>query len=189
MNRVVCLLAVVAAASLGPVTAEVSGDAWLGEKPAVDAVIWLEAPDAPRAAARQAAVMDLRNMAFSPRVLVIRKGSTVSFPNNDRVYHDVLSDHDGQTVSLGAYPAGTVQQIRFDRPGLSRIFCQIHPQMAAYVLVVDSPYFAVTDSNGRFTMASVPFGEYRYHAWRPGGPTLDRSVVVNAATRLEVRWP
>src|SRR6185436_8105708 len=62
MNRVVCLLAVVAAASLGPVTAEVSGDAWLGEKPAVDAVIWLEAPDAPRAAARQAAVMDLRNM-------------------------------------------------------------------------------------------------------------------------------
>jgi plastocyanin len=189
MNRVVCLAAVIAAASFGPAAADVSGDAWLGEKPAVDAVIWLEAPDAPRPAAQPAITLDLRNMAFSPRVLVVRRGSTVSFPNNDRVYHDVFSDLDGQMVALGMYPVGTVHQIRFDRAGLNRIFCHIHPQMAAYVLVVDSPYFAVTDASGKFTMTSVPLGEYRYHAWRPGGPTLDRTVVVNAATRLEVRWP
>jgi hypothetical protein len=61
--------------------------------------------------------------------------------------------------------------------------------MAAYILVVDSPYFAVSDASGRFAMTSVPLGEYRYHAWRPGGPTLENTLVVNAATRLEVRWP
>jgi plastocyanin len=189
MNRVVCLVAVIAAASLGPASGDVSGDAWMGEKPVVDAVVWLDAPDAPRPSMQPPIVLDQRSLAFTPRVLVVRKGSMVTFPNNDRVYHDVFADRDGQQISLGKFPTGTVQQIRFDRPGLSRVFCHIHPQMAAYILVVDSPYFAVSDASGRFAMTSVPLGEYRYHAWRPGGPTLENTLVVNAATRLEVRWP
>src|SRR5262245_5393866 len=98
MNRVVCLLAAFVAVSLGPASGEVSGDAWLGDKPAADAVIWLEAPEAPRQPSRTPIVLDQRNMSFSPRVLVVRKGSMVTFPNNDRVYHDVFADRDGQVI-------------------------------------------------------------------------------------------
>ena len=97
-----------------------------------------------------------------------------------------------RTVGLilyGLYPVGSVQRVRFDQPGLSRIFCHIHPEMAAYIMVVDTPYFAVANERGQFTLPSVPFGEYRYHAWRPGGPTLDGTIAVNAATQLGVRWP
>jgi plastocyanin len=190
MNRVVCLLALVAAASLGSATSEISGDARLGDKPVADAVVWLDAPNAPRSAAPVTATLDQRDMTFLPRVLAVRTGTTVTFPNNDRVFHDVFSDHEGKTSSLGTYPVGTEQRIRFTQAGLSRIFCHIHPQMAAYIVVVDSPYFAVADAGGRFTLPSVPVGEYRYHAWRPGGPTLDNTITVaGASMRLEVRWP
>jgi plastocyanin len=189
MTRVVCLIAILTAASLGPASADVSGDARLGGRPIADAVVWLDAPESPRSATEARVVLDQRNLTFSPRVLVVRKGTTVTFPNNDLVFHDVFSDHEGKKFSLGLYPVGTMRQIQFDQVGLSRIFCHIHPQMAAYVMVVDSPYFAVTDSRGRFTLPSVPMGEYRYHAWRPGGSTLDDRVLVTAATLLGVRWP
>jgi len=190
MNRVVCLVALIAAASLGPASSDVSGDARFGERPVADAVVWLDAPHATRSASQAQVTLDQRNMSFLPRVLAVRKGTTVAFLNNDRVFHDVFSDHEGKTLSHGRYPAGTAQHVRFDRAGLSRIFCHIHPQMAAYILVVDSPYFAVADAAGRFTLPSVPAGEYRYHAWRPGGPTLDSTIAVGGtATRLEVRWP
>jgi len=128
-------------------------------------------------------------MMFIPHVLVVRTGTVVIFPNNDRVFHDVFSDHDGKKFSLGLYPVGSVQRVRFDEPGLSRIFCHIHPDMGAYVMVVDTPYFAVADARGQFTLPSVPFGEYRYHAWRSGGPILDGTIAVNATTQLGVRWP
>jgi plastocyanin len=189
MTRLVCLTGLLACASLGAAAADVTGDARVATKPASEAVVWLEAPKAPRSATQAKVVLDQRNMTFSPRVLVVRTGTVVTFPNNDRVFHDVFSDHDGQKFSLGLYPVGSEQRIRFDQPGLSRIFCHIHPQMAAYVMVVNSPYFAVTDARGQFSLPSVPFGEYRYHAWRPGGQTLEGTLAVGATTQLQVRWP
>jgi plastocyanin len=188
MTRLMCLIALLSAASLGPASAEVSGDARIGARPVADAVVWLDAPEAPRSAGQARVVLDQKNMAFSPRVLVVRKGTDVTFPNDDLVFHDVFSDHEGKKFSLGLYPVGTVRHIKFDQIGLSRIFCHIHPQMAAYVMVVDSPYFAVTDRTGHFTLPAVPMGEYRYHAWRPGGSTLDDKVSVAATTFLGVRW-
>ena len=96
-------------------------------------------------------MLDQRNLSFSPHVLVVRVGTTVDFPNNDRVFHNVFSFRDGKRFDLGMYPVGTMQQVTFDQPGLSRIFCNIHPNMAAYVLTVDSPYFARADESGAFT--------------------------------------
>ena len=141
------------------------------------------APAAPRI------VLDQRNLAFSPHVLVVRVGTVVDFPNNDRVFHNVFSFRDGKRFDLGMYPVGTVRQVRFDKPGLSRIFCNIHPQMAAYVVVVDTPYFASADRNGAFSIAEVPAGTYTYRAWRPGGPTLTGSFASGSGTPLNVKWP
>ena len=93
-------------------------------------------------------------------MLAIRAGTAVDFPNHDRVFHNVFSYRDGKKFDLGMYPAGTSKKIVFDKAGLSRIFCNIHPHMAAYVMAVDTPYFAVSDAQGGFAIANVPAGTY-----------------------------
>jgi plastocyanin len=168
--------------------AELSGTAQSTGKPTPYAVVWLDAPGAaPLAQAR--VTLDQRNLDFHPRVLVVRVGTAVDFPNNDTVFHNVFSYRDGKKFDLGMYPPGTSKKILFDKPGLSRIFCNIHPHMAAYVMAVDTPYFAVSDERGVFTMAGVPAGAYTYHAWRPGGQTLTGSVTVDSTHPLDIRWP
>ena len=110
-------------------------------------------------------------------------------PNSDRVFHNVFSFHDGKRFDLGLYPVGTAKVVTFDKPGLSRIFCNIHPTMAAYLLVVDSGLLAVSDANGQFAIARVPQGSYTYRAWRPGDQTTTGTVAVRAASWLEIDWP
>ena len=107
---------------------------------------------------RRQIVLDQRNLQFSPHVLAVSVGTQVEMPNSDRVFHNVFSFHDGKRFDLGLYPVGTAKVVTFDRPGLSRIFCNIHPTMAAYVLAVDSAYLAVSDARGQFAMAPVPQG-------------------------------
>ena len=144
----------------GQSTVNVHGMAKAGDCPAADTVVWLEAPGAPPPAAPPRAVLDQRNLAFSPRVLVVRAGTLIDFPNNDRVFHNVFSFRDGKRFDLGLYPVGSRKSVLFDRPGLSRIFCNIHPNMAVYVMTVDSPYFARSDDTGAFTIADVPAGSH-----------------------------
>lgn len=181
---VVCLLGVATAPVSG---AELTGTVQVAGRPAENAVVWLEASGAPAAPA-QKVVVDQRNLAFTPHVLAVRVGTTVEFPNNDKVFHNVFSFRDGKKFDLGMYPKGTVKRLVFDKPGLARLFCNIHPNMAAYVLAVDSPYFAVSTEDGTFTITGVPPGTYTYHAWRPGGQPLTGSIAVDGDKRLEVRW-
>ena len=177
---------ILAAIAQGPV--DLAGTAYIGSKPASEAVVWLDAPaDAPPVR-HPKAVLDQRNISFFPHVLVVQVGTNVEFPNHDRVFHNVFSDHDGKKFNLGLYPVGIVKDVPFDRPGLSRVFCNIHPQMSAYVMVVDSPYFALADELGRFNIRDVVPGTYRYHAWRPGGPIVNGSAVAGRGSTLEVRW-
>jgi len=164
------------------------GTTRVGERPEPNAVVWLESAAAPARETRKV-VLDQRNMAFSPHVLAVRVGTTVEFPNRDRVFHNVFSFHDGKRFDLGMYPVGAARDVTFGKPGLSRIFCNIHPNMAAYVMAVDSGYFAASDASGRFVLAAVPSGTYVYHAWHPGGATLTGSATVDGDTPLEVRWP
>jgi hypothetical protein len=118
----------------------------------------------------------------------VRVGAGVDFPNNDRVFHNVFSFRDGKKFDLGLYPVGVQKPVVFDKPGLSRIFCNIHPNMAAYVLAVDSPYFGVTDDRGAFAIPLVPSGRFTYHAWRPGGPDLTGTLLADGSP-LDIRWP
>ena len=169
--------------------AEVGGTAKSGGKPVQYAVIWLDAPGAPPFVQTKPVVIGQRNLDFDPRVVAVRVGTKVDFPNNDKVFHNVFSFRDGKKFDLGMYPVGTSKPVVFDKAGLSRIFCEVHPHMAAYVMAVDSPYFSVSDDRGAFAIPGVPAGTYTYHAWRPGGPTLTGAVTLQLGSVLDVSWP
>ena len=158
-----------------------------GGRPLADVVVWLDAPGAPREP--QTRVLEQRNMQFTPRVMAVQVGSTVELPNNDRVFHNVFSFNHGRRFDLGLYPTGASKRIKLDRPAVNRLYCNIHPHMAAYIVAVESPYFATSSEAGVFTIASVPPGDYTYHAWRSGGQELQGMVTAGIDLPLELRWP
>lgn len=143
-------------------------------------VVYLET--APRAAFEQTdpahAVMDQRNETFVPHLLAITTGTTVDFPNSDRIYHNVFSLSKTKTFDLGRYAAGRSQSVRFDRPGIVRVFCDIHSHMNAFILVFNHRFFDVTDADGRYHIDNVPPGTYNVIAWNEGLASEPRSAAV-----------
>jgi len=129
-----------------------------------------------------------RNKSFEPHVLVVQVGTTVQFPNKDPFFHNVFSLFDGKRFDLGLYEAGSSNSVRFDRAGISFLFCNIHPEMSAVIIAVPTPYFASADTEGRWSIPSVPDGQYRLHLWyeRSSDETLARvqsDVTVSHASR------
>jgi plastocyanin len=174
-------------AAAAPEPGALAGLARVGGKPAADVVVWLEAPSAPRPRERRF-VVHQRNMQFVPRVLAAPVGSTVDLPNNDRVFHNVFSFTNGKPFDLGLYPTGASKRITLDRAAVNRLYCNIHPHMAAYIVAVDSPYYATSDRNGGFAMPDVPAGRYTYHAWRSGAGAMTGVVTVGEGQPLEISW-
>ena len=166
----------------------VEGVVRVGGRLEKDVVIWLvDVPGSAPAPGR--VLLDQRKLTFTPHVLAVRVGTSVEMPNNDRVFHNVFSFKDGKKFDLGLYPAGSSKLVTFDRPGVSRVFCNIHPSMAAYVVAVDSAFFGVSNDTGRFTMSAVPPGTYTFRAWRAGQEVVTGQVTVNGERALEVRLP
>jgi plastocyanin len=143
-------------------------------------VVYLES--APRGAFETSegghAVMDQRNETFVPHVLAITTGTTVDFPNSDRFYHNVFSLSKPRPFDLGRYAAGSSRPVRFDRPGIVRVFCDIHSHMNAYILVFSHPFFAMTDTEGRYRIENVPPGTYGVIAWNEGTSSDARPVTI-----------
>ena len=106
-----------------------------------------------------------KNKAFHPHLTVVRVGSAVDFPNRDPFFHNVFSMFDGKRFDLGLYEAGATNSVRFDHPGVSFLFCNIHPEMSAVVVAVETPYYSVSDKNGAVSLAGVPDGKYELHVW------------------------
>ena len=146
-------------------------------------VVYLET--APRGAFEQnepgRAVMDQRNETFVPHVLAITIGTTVDFPNSDRIYHNVFSLSKTRPFDLGRYAVGRSKSIRFDRPGIVRVFCDIHSHMSAFILVFSHPFFDVTDASGHYRIDNVPPGTYTLVAWNEGVTSESRQVIVSDA--------
>lgn len=129
------------------------------------------------------AILEQRNKAFSPHILVIPPGSLVQFPNHDPFFHNVFSLFEGKRFDLGLYESGSSRSVKFDRPGVSYIFCNIHPQMSAIVISLDTPYYSLADKSGRFKIPDVAPGEYMVQVWAEGLNTeemqrLSRHVAV-----------
>ena len=103
--------------------------------------------------------------SFEPHVLVVPVGAVVQFPNRDPFFHNVFSLFDGKRFDLGLYEAGTTRNVSFDRPGISYIFCNIHAEMSAVVIALDTPYFGISNRNGEVIIPHVPAGHYRMRAW------------------------
>ena len=144
------------------------------------AVVYLD--PAPRAAFDVSDIprarMDQRNESFVPHVLAIVAGTTVDFPNSDPTYHNVFSLSKPKRFDLGRYAAGRSKSVRFDQPGIVRVFCDIHSHMSAFILVFSHRYFAVTDEDGRYRIDNVPSGTYSVVAWHESLPPETRRISV-----------
>jgi plastocyanin len=149
-------------------------------------VLWLapaegrESALTPRASTAR---MVQKNKTFSPHILAVEVGASVAFPNYDPIFHNAFSSYDGRVFDLGLYPPGTTRSVKFDRPGIVRVFCNIHSSMSAVIVVVDGPWFATTTAGGAFEIAGVPDGEFTIHVFHERAApetlrALDRRLTV-----------
>jgi len=137
-----------------------------------DAVLYLETPAAVTTAARPVTVeIAITNKTYAPHVVVVPVGSTVRFPNHDPFNHNVFSVSEPNSFDLGLYGRGEAKSYTFEHPGLVRVYCNVHPRMVAYVLVMENRYYAQPGNDGSFAIENVPAGRYRLHVWHERIPT------------------
>jgi plastocyanin len=154
-------------------------------------VIWLNSLD-PAASVRPVSRSESashprlaqKDKRFEPHVVVVPVGTAVEFPNHDPFFHNVFSLFEGKRFDLGLYEAGSTRLVRFDRAGVSYIFCNIHPEMSAVVIALKTPYYATSDAAGRLSIPAVPPGRYAIQVWAEGASpdnlkTLSREVTIS----------
>jgi len=149
------------------VTARIEVTTRAGASPdASGAVVWLTPLDRSLTVTPKQNVQLLqKHKTFTPHLLVLPVGSSVDFPNRDPFFHNVFSLFDGKRFDLGLYEAGSSRTVVFNRPGISYIFCNIHPEMSAVVVALKTPYYAISDHKGQLTIADVPAGRYEMQIW------------------------
>jgi plastocyanin len=128
---------------------------------------------------------------FLPRVVAATRGSTIDFPNGDPVFHNVFSLSSAATFDLGRYPMGRSKSVTLDKAGLVKVYCHIHSQMSASIVVFDHPYFTIPDLDGSFTLANVPPGRYTIAGWheRVGERTVSIDVRAGTTSSVEISLP
>ncbi|MDE3110510.1 MAG: hypothetical protein KGL02_11285, partial [Acidobacteriota bacterium] len=180
--------------------AEVSGQVQLRNQKtqklipdAAGAVVWLVPVGTPEitplSVPRKTYKMVQRNKHFYPRLLVVPLGSVVTFPNLDPWFHNVFSVYQGKRFDLGLYESGSEKGVTFNRLGASYIFCNIHPEMMAVILTVNTPYYAISDRTGQWAILNVPSGRYRLHVWQENATPialrdLERDVAIGTGTTI-----
>jgi plastocyanin len=117
-----------------------------------------------------------KDKMFTPHLLVVPTGSQVEFPNQDPFFHNVFSLFNGKRFDLGLYESGTSRSVRFDREGVSYIFCNIHPEMGAIVLALNTPYYGISNESGVVALHNVPPGSYRLNVWSENGQLANPDV-------------
>lgn len=188
-GRVVAVLAVVMvltlAASAGSISGKVSGVT--GESVVyVDTIAGKTFP-----APTEHPVMDQKGLLFQPHIMVVQAGTTVDFLNSDKVAHNVFWPslmQGGKKLpgkNLGTWPTGEKRSFKFDQPGVAALLCNVHPEMAGYVVVVPTPYHATTDKSGNYKIENVPDGDYNVVAWHEGAKNSTKAVKVAGDTKAD----
>jgi plastocyanin len=129
--------------------------------------------------------MDQRNEQFVPRLLAVTAGTVVDFPNNDKTFHNVFSLSRVRTFDLGRFAPGRTGSVRFDRPGIVPVFCDIHSHMSSNILVFSHPFYAVSDDEGRYEIGGVPPGTYSLLVWSELGSAPPRRITVADGATVE----
>ena len=161
-------------------TGTVKGTISAAAGPVADAVVMIDTPSAPAAAGAPHAVVTQRDMKFIPHVVAVVAGTTVDFPNQDTLLHNVVSSSPAKRFDLGMYPQGETKSVTFDTPGVVELRCNAHPEMSAFVIVHSSPYAAVTDGRGFYTISGVPTGSYPVRIWHETLAPRATTVTVRA---------
>ena len=153
------------------------------------AVIYLESDElnqAPYPLPARAPSLDQKNLQFHPQVLAVMVGTKVEFPNRDNLFHNVFSYSQPKDFDLGRYPKDDSRSVTFDRPGVVRVYCDIHSHMSATILVLKHPYFTSPDDAGEYILPRVPPGKYRVILWYDREVLERKSVEVKAGENLQL---
>ena len=177
-GAVVLLMA--AASFGGDITGKVSGVSG-------SSVVWIESPAKPSHPDKHF-MMDQKGLAFQPHVLIVPVGATVDFRNSDSVGHNVfwtaISGDKKLGHNLGTWPQGESKSFTFTHSGVVPLLCNVHPEMAGYIIVSPTPYAAETDTSGNFEIKDVPDGKYQVMAWTEGSKPQAKAVTVSGKTNV-----
>jgi plastocyanin len=190
MRFVRWVTAMAATAALGTAAAAAQGGSVQGTvkvtggRTNADVVVSLVKAGLPLAPPAAPLEMDQKGLKFTPHVLAVVRGTTIRFLNNDNEDHNVYSPEGG--YNLGTWPPGQTRDQVFDRPGVYTQLCRVHPDMEAFIVVLDTPYFAVTDAAGTFTIANVPPGDYTLTTWGKRLKKVERPVTIAAGPPARV---
>lgn len=191
MNRSIVLVvtavaALTLAASAGSISGKVSGVS--GESVVyVDTIAGKTFP-----APAEHPVIDQKGLLFQPHINVVLVGTTVDFLNSDKVAHNVFWPsvmQGGKKLpgkNLGTWPTGEKRSFKFDQAGVAALLCNVHPEMAGYVVVVPTPYHAVSDKSGNYKIDNVPDGQYNVVAWHEGAKNSSKAVTVSGDTKADL---
>jgi plastocyanin len=160
-----------------------------------DFVVYIEGPlgvtNAPTTNVMEVTTMKVaqKSAQFSPHVLPVMAGTTVEWPNNDDIYHNVFSMSDAKQFDLDLYKGNPPdKRVTFDKPGRVDVFCSIHANMHCIVLVLENPYYACTDENGYYAITNVPPGAYKLKAWHERLPAEEREITVSTNGEVKVNF-
>ncbi len=157
---------------------------------AANTVVYAVPADRPAAMPKRSAIMDQKNRMFVPHILPIQTGTSVSFPNSDDIRHQVYSFSPAKTFQLPLYKGTPGTPIVFDKPGIVTLGCNIHDRMSAYIVIVDTPHFAMTGRSGRVELPNLGAGKYVVHAWTPelSGEPATIEVTLGATERKTITF-
>ena len=183
LTTILVMAALTVAATAGTISGKVSGVA--GES-----VVYVEAIAGKTfPAPTQQPVMDQKGLMFQPHLMVVQQGTTVEFLNSDNVAHNVFWTSIGGNKklghNLGTWPQGEKRSFKFDNPGSVALLCNVHPEMSGYIVVVPTPYHAVTDKSGSYKIENVPDGSYTVTAWHEGGKPQSKPVNVSGDSKAD----
>ncbi|MFN8007772.1 MAG: carboxypeptidase regulatory-like domain-containing protein [Terriglobia bacterium] len=151
--------------------------------------VYLEGPAGK--SATTSAKLTQHELRFDPEILIVPVGSTVSFPNEDPIFHNVFSLSKSKQFDLGYYPIGQTRIVRFEKAGVVQVYCHLHPQMSAAILIVDTPWYEKPNEDGTFTFSQVPAGSYEVVAWHKSAGFFKRRVELteSAPVRVDLTIP
>lgn len=158
-----------------------------GRKTSAGVLVYVEGVGRTPPAPADHAVVRQREKQFDPPVTIIVRGTTVDFPNEDKVFHNVFSVSRPTRFDLGLYKSGTTKSVEMQRAGTIDVYCNIHPEMVAKVKVLDNAYYTTTDDHGRFQIAGVPAGNVPVVAWLPTGDQVTATVTVTAGQVVDTK--